>query len=123
MTLDEYAARRSLKGVDVIKIDIEGAEPLALKGGRNLFSGDHAPVLIIEANPRALAMGGSSMDELLGLIRSYGYTFYNIATYGRHTGDRWLNGLATKPFHLDHHPALRERGWKPVQASDVFGSN
>jgi FkbM family methyltransferase len=123
VTLDEYAARHSLGGVDVIKIDIEGAEPLALQGGRNLLSGDHAPILIVEANPRALAMGGSSLDELLGLIRSFGYTFYNIATYGRQTEDPWVNGLAAKPFHMDHHRALRERAWKPVQTSDVFGCN
>jgi FkbM family methyltransferase len=119
VTLDGYAERHCPGGVDVVKIDIEGAEPLALRGGRRLFSGGRAPVVIVEANPRALAAGGGSADELFGLLRSYGYAPSTIATYGRHTEDPWSNVLAVKPYHADRYPALRGRALPTGPANPV----
>jgi FkbM family methyltransferase len=45
-TLDYYADKFGVP--DLIKMDIEGAEALALLGGQDLFSKPNAPVLFIE---------------------------------------------------------------------------
>ena len=122
VTLDDYAARCSPAGVDVIKIDIEGAEPMALRGARGLLSDDRSPLLILEMNPRALKMGGSSVDELLDLLNSFGYQFYKIATYGQQTHDPWTNGLAAKPFHRERYPTLREWELDPANRQRIDSS-
>src|SRR5262249_32474127 len=43
ITLDDYLASQGLGKVDVMKMDIEGAELKALRGSPRLLSGDHAP--------------------------------------------------------------------------------
>jgi FkbM family methyltransferase len=106
-TIDHYLSERGLTGVDVMKLDIEGAELLALRGAQNLLRGDSAPVIVLEINPRTLALSGSSADELLGLLRECGYACQRIAIYGSHTHDPWMNALAAKPGHRDRFPALQ----------------
>jgi FkbM family methyltransferase len=113
ITLDDYVAAQGLETVDVIKMDIEGAEPLALRGGRALLAGEQAPVIILELNPKTLAVSGSSQDELLGLLREYGYGYYPIATYGRDLPSPWSNGLAAKPAHWERFPALANWQLRP----------
>jgi len=48
-TLDDLGAQLGGRAIDLIKMDIEGAEPFAIEGGRRLFSGPSAPNLIFEA--------------------------------------------------------------------------
>jgi FkbM family methyltransferase len=79
VTLDGYIVAHDVGRVDVIKIDIEGAEMPALRGGRDLFAGDESPVLVLEFHPSTLAYSGHSPDDLIGLPASYGYAFYPIA--------------------------------------------
>lgn len=107
ITLDQYLAERSIRGIDVMKMDIEGAELLALRGARALLAGEKAPVLVLEVNPRTLALSGNSAEGLLGLLEEFGYAYRPIATYGTHTHDPWTNGIAAKPVHLDRFPALK----------------
>ena len=61
--------------LDVVKIDIEGGEVGALRGMSETLS--HAKPglrLFVELNPGALANAGTSGDELLALLRGYGFT-------------------------------------------------
>ena len=49
----------------VLKLDVEGAEPLALKGARNTIARAPLLMLFVEVNPDALEAGGSSAEELV----------------------------------------------------------
>jgi FkbM family methyltransferase len=108
MTIDHYLAEQGITGVDVMKLDIEGAELLALSGARGLLSGDRAPVIVLEVNPRTISLGGSSADQLLRSLHECGYSYHRIATYGAYTHDPWENGFAAKPVHWQDFPALRQ---------------
>jgi FkbM family methyltransferase len=114
VTLDQYLVERGISSVDVMKLDIEGAELLALRGARDLLCADRAPVIVLEVNPRTLSLSGGGADQLLGLLDEYGYSYYSIATYGARTHDPWENGFAAKPAHWDRFPALRRLYPQPV---------
>lgn len=57
----------------LIKIDIEGAEVLALRGAKQTLSGADRPKVICEVSEFSLRQLGSSKDELFDLMSSYGY--------------------------------------------------
>jgi len=60
--------------VDVVKLDVEGAEVAALRGLEGLLSSSGAPrALFVECHPVLLARAGSSRDELLGWLQAAGY--------------------------------------------------
>ena len=74
-TLDQLATRGTLPVPTVIKLDIEGAEVLALRGARHLLNGPDAPrLLFLEVHDTYLPAFNSSADEVLGIVRSAGYS-------------------------------------------------
>jgi FkbM family methyltransferase len=59
--------------VDVVKLDIEGAEVAALRGmSETLGRAGPALTVFAECNPQMLESAGSSTDELIRLLRGYG---------------------------------------------------
>ena len=70
-TLDALATGR----VDVMKIDVEGAELKVLNGGRNVLMTSR-PILLIEANDAALRGQGASSEALLKLLRELDYDIH-----------------------------------------------
>jgi hypothetical protein len=80
--LDSYPLRRP---VDFVKLDIEGAEPLALRGSRNLLTDDR-PVIMSELHPVQLGrVAGYSPDGWIAEMRAYGYGCYIL-------GEGWIAG-------------------------------
>ena len=59
---------------DVIKLDIEGAEPLALKGMERLLLEPKLKTVFIECNSSMLAAQGTSSEEVLGVLRRHGFS-------------------------------------------------
>jgi FkbM family methyltransferase len=80
-TLDALAARLDLGRVDVVKIDVEGAELKLLSGGRGLLSRQR-PVLLIEANEAALRQQGASAAAVVDLLRSLDYRIHAFGESG-----------------------------------------
>jgi FkbM family methyltransferase len=81
-TLDNIAEHVGLNKVDVIKIDVEGAEERVLAGGINVLK-RYQPKLLMEINPTALAAAGSSPLRLVNLLSPLGYKF-NIVAHGNY---------------------------------------
>lgn len=46
VSLDEFAEERGLEGVDFVKLDIEGAEPQALRGARGVIARDRPQLAV-----------------------------------------------------------------------------
>jgi FkbM family methyltransferase len=74
-TLDTIVAEGGIRRVDVIKMDIEGAEGRLLLGGRSVIE-THRPLVLFEASARSLRQQGSSIDGLLAAFRSTGYGIF-----------------------------------------------
>lgn len=62
---------------DIIKVDVEGYELSVLSGAAMTLS-KHKPFLVMEVNPRLLAMGGHSADALVTKLRQLGYGIYYV---------------------------------------------
>lgn len=77
-TIDEVVASGILPPT-VVKIDIEGAEVMALCGARVLLKSAHAPRLIVmEIHPKFLKTYDATPDDVLSLLCSAGYTLLTL---------------------------------------------
>lgn len=70
---DDWVIRNGLKRVDVLKLDIEGAEVRALGGMLETIK-RFRPVLIVEINPMWTRRMGTSTTELIRILHELGYT-------------------------------------------------
>jgi FkbM family methyltransferase len=71
--LDDVLARAGVHRVDVMKMDVEGAEPLVLRGARRVLA-ESRPVLITEFHPVALdSSPWGSARGYLAQLRGHGY--------------------------------------------------
>lgn len=73
-TLDELVSTYTLSEVSCVKIDVEGAEPLVLRGAHGTLSRWH-PAVIVEVNDRNAARLGTSQQDAAGLLAAHGYHF------------------------------------------------
>lgn len=77
--LDEWAQELD-RQPDVIKMDIEGAEIFALRGGQRLLSGEFGkrPKILLAVHPASIHQYGSSCDELAALVKKLRYQVKKI---------------------------------------------
>jgi FkbM family methyltransferase len=80
-TLDEVLHEIGLSHVDVIKMDVEGAEELVLRGATNLLASSH-PTIIFEINRDAAPRLGLLSEEAWNLLMELGYKFYSVRGSG-----------------------------------------
>ena len=81
-TLDDYFDRQGIGGLDLVKVDVEGAEPLLIKGAKRILESEDAPDIIVEVNPQRLLALGFTADYLLAMLGSLGYSLYLIRRRG-----------------------------------------
>ena len=79
-----------------IKIDVEGMEHTVLAGMRSTLE-KHRPVILAELNDPMLRMNGSSSMEIIGYLRSLGYTLSDPLAEWRAPGDRSYGDLLCVP--------------------------
>ena len=73
MTLDAYLESHRVERVDAIKIDVEGAELLVLRGAAATLSRDH-PLLIMEVEQRWTGRFGHEAKAVFAVLAECGYT-------------------------------------------------
>lgn len=81
LTLDQYIQQHNLSNVDIIKMDVEGAEMEVLKGAHLLLSMKNPPIWIIEMNKETASSFGHTPSDLLALLQTYTqYKFFRIVS-------------------------------------------
>jgi FkbM family methyltransferase len=76
ISLDEYFPENAQ--IDLIKMDVEGAEPYVLKGARRIISSNPQVLIIMEFAPSVLKVSYGSIEKFYDEISSYGLTIYKI---------------------------------------------
>ena len=77
-SLDRILDRQQLASVDLMKMDIEGAEVFALPGLEASLRCARVKRLLLELHPGLIAEHGGTADRLIGLLHQAGYTGWTI---------------------------------------------
>jgi len=80
-TLDHLCHQRGLARVDLVKIDVEGAELSVLRGMGTLMR-ERRPVIVLELEPRLLEGVGTPVHAILAFLEDLGYS---LAPLGGHS--------------------------------------
>jgi FkbM family methyltransferase len=92
ITLDDFFKKRAKK-VDLIKMDIQGAEVRAFKGGNRLIKENMSIKILTEFWPHGLELSGSSAKEYCLLLKKNKFTIYNVDETEKNTKLINLNEL------------------------------
>lgn len=93
-TLDRFCAARGIERIDLLKMDIQGHEPAALRGAQGLLSAGRIGSIFLELNwgERAEACAATQCVEML---EAHGYLFAAPTVRPAwKTAGPWLRGLA-----------------------------
>jgi FkbM family methyltransferase len=83
-TLDAVLDRHGIESVDLIKMDVEGAEELILRGATRLFERSR-PKVLFEINPEAIPNLGLALDGAWAFLAARGYRFFELNPAGQQT--------------------------------------
>lgn len=81
-TLDEFCTNSNITRIDLVKIDVEGAELDVLKGGLTSIA-RFQPFLIVEVQRETTRAAGYESEDIISLLKSMGYTFFVIGRKAR----------------------------------------
>jgi len=91
-TFDTVFAATDLARLDVIKIDVEGAELAVLRGARRTIE-DHKPHIFMELNRETTGASGYAITDLHTFLLDLGYMIYRIKS-------AWQNDLGKNSGYL-----------------------
>lgn len=95
ITLDAYLEQNSVSQIDFVKVDIEGAELMFLKGGTQLFRQETPPIILMEMALDQTKNFGYLPNDLIEFICRHGkYKFYKI-------DERWNKLIMIDSFDPD----------------------
>lgn len=79
VSLDTFLAKKYLKSIDLIKIDVEGYEYEVLKGAKKTIF-EYRPVLFIEIDDNNLKQQNSSASNVISWLDDLGYSIKRADT-------------------------------------------
>jgi len=82
---DDYVRDQGITRIDLIKMDIEGAEPFMMQGARESLA-RFKPALLMEMNRTALDRLGWTPERLWNEFKSLGYVAFQIGQSRRQSG-------------------------------------
>ena len=77
-TVDIFIEERNIPRVDVMKVEIEGAELLMFRGARKLLARADAPLILFEGRGFLTRGFGYHPVEVLWLLESFGYSLFAL---------------------------------------------
>ena len=98
-TIDEYCRANSIEHVDVIKLDLQGYDYLALKGAEATLK--NTKVVLVEVLFKEIYKGCHGFPDILNLMIGQGFKLHNLC--GLHYGEAdellWADAIFVKENH------------------------
>ncbi len=82
VTLDDYMSILGDKSIDLIKLDVEGAELMALRGMRQLLAAGRIKHIVFEFHRGQQQEAGLEGGEMFELLRQFGFNFHGLSYRG-----------------------------------------
>lgn len=82
-TLDKFVDQNAIKGIDILKLDVQGMEHLVLEGGRKTIERGAVGVIYAEIITMPTYVGQMGLLGMLHVLEQIGYrlhNFYNISS-------------------------------------------
>lgn len=100
-TIDEYCRANSIERVDVIKLDLQGYDYLALKGAKTTL--EKTKVVLVEVLFKEMYKGCHGFPDVLNLMLGQGFKLHTLC--GLHYGEAyellWADAIFTKSSQDD----------------------
>jgi FkbM family methyltransferase len=98
-TIDSFCERENIEQIDILKMDVEGAEKKVLSGARDKLSKHNIYLVYTEVIFVPHYEGGCMFHELTAFIEQYGYTLFNLYNLKRAKNGqlRWGNAIFLSP--------------------------
>lgn len=77
-TVDRYAAGNDIKTVDLLKLDVQGAEPECLRGAQTLLAAGGIRVVQAEVIVHGLYARAGSVGAIENLLAPHGFRLYTL---------------------------------------------
>ncbi len=100
VSLDSFARSEGLSRINLIKIDVQGAEPLVIAGATRVLRRYH-PDILVEVSSWDLKAGRSSGPKLLATLEGLGYECFRLTRSGQ-TGRRVCSADIDEDFSCDN---------------------
>lgn len=113
-TLDAFCREGSLPRVDLLKVDVEGAELLVFRGAQGLLASREAPIIMFEVGDTLAARFGATSAEVKSFLEASGYFIFRfdgmklrrVQAPAEHQASEDL--FALQPTHFRERPLLRD---------------
>jgi FkbM family methyltransferase len=83
-TLDRFAEKEGLARIDILKIDVQGAEVRVLRGAERLLRAQAVGLIVSEVNFVAVYRAQAFYEDVAATLRAVGYRLYDF--YNFHYG-------------------------------------
>ena len=83
-TLDRMAEQLGIQQIDLMKIDVDGLEPLVLKGAANLIASGRISNILMEVNEHWFNRMNTSTDETIDHLEKSGFAAFRIGRDSLH---------------------------------------
>jgi FkbM family methyltransferase len=86
LTLDRYVEQRAVSRLDVIKVDVEGAEMLVFRGAEKTICSLSPRLIVFEAAEQHCQALGYSTSDLKRFLEEHGYAVYRLSAVSTPVG-------------------------------------
>lgn len=78
ITLDHYCTVNNVNNIDILKLDVQGAEMKVLEGAKNLLSNQKIQVIFSEVEFRQIYENQALYEELATFLNQYQFSFFSF---------------------------------------------
>jgi FkbM family methyltransferase len=98
-TIDSFCERKNIERIDILKMDVEGAEEKVLSGAGDKLSKCNIHLIYTEIMFVPHYEGGCMFHDLAAFLEQYGYTLFNLYNLKRAKNGqlRWGNAIFLSP--------------------------
>ena len=76
--LNDFCVNRNIDQIEILKIDVEGADYLVLKGAEEILKSDKSPIIVCEFNQKISGGITYNKDEFSEFMKELSYKFFMI---------------------------------------------